>query len=110
MMTAPAPLGRNARQARCALRNWGEFWFTPPPLCATAAPPLPPATGSGRCTPWVCRQLMYTILVFEPAPPALTPVACEAAGAGPLEHPAASSPATASAPAAKHVRIVHPPD
>jgi hypothetical protein len=53
---------------------------------------------------------MYTVLVFDPVPPALTPVACEAAGAGPLEHPAASSPATASAPAAKHVRIVHPPD
>jgi hypothetical protein len=36
------------------------------------------------------------------------PAACEATGVDPLEHPAASSPATASVPMAKHVRIVDP--
>jgi len=61
------------------------------------------------CAPWLIKQLIHRLLGFVPV---FTPAAAVggAAGPGPLEHPAASSPATASAPAATHFRIIDPPD
>ncbi len=84
-------------QACSALRSWGEFRFAALSSC--------PAPGGGMCIPWLTRQLMYRLLAFgpafAPAPPSLVPAVFEAPGAGPLEHPAASSPATASAATAR---------
>jgi hypothetical protein len=90
--------GSSDLQACSALWNWGVF-----------GSPCLPESGGGMWAPWLIRQLIHRLLEFVPV---FTPAAAVggAAGAGALEHPAASSPATASAPAAKHVRIVHPPD
>src|SRR5215470_15810301 len=85
------------RQACSALRSLGEFRFSPTPL-------------SEMGTPWLPRQLIHRALLsgpaFRAAPPPPPLAAC---GVDALEHPAASSPATASADRAKRVRIVHPP-